>query len=326
MPVKPFHESRGSGHTSGLASPHSASLPGPEQSCPWLQKALLDQPSSEDRTSPRSPEGVYPKELEPWQPRGGLPQGAGALAAPRGSTPRSQRSLPTGWEGGEGLPGLHPQSPGEPKLLSVSRLRAHARENLGSCRGGDPQRGLGVPQRRGPLTEGGGPRRGALGRGLAAEKGALEPAGWVGEAPQKPRSPDGLGLGARMEVNSLRVCHLVFLTTLCSQKRKRSWGTCSPQRGPNWAPSASHWGSGRKGPRGSRRRHASKSCHPERPALDRALRVLGIRRKQGPAVSSVAKAMRQARVEGGPGGDGTEARRPQRPNSHLRPWEQATPL
>ena len=54
----------------------------------------------------------------------------------------------------------------------------------------------------------------------AAQKGTLGP----GEAPQRIHSPDAVGVGARVEVNSLQLCHFVFLTTLCSQKRELSQG------------------------------------------------------------------------------------------------------
>lgn len=54
----------------------------------------------------------------------------------------------------------------------------------------------------------------------AAQKRTLGP----GEAPQRLRFPDAVGMGARVEVNSLQLCHFVFLTTLCSQKRELSQG------------------------------------------------------------------------------------------------------
>ena len=190
MPVKPFHESCGSGHTSGLASPRSASSLGPEQSCPWLQKALLYQPSSEDQRSHRSPEGVYPKEPEPWKPSGGLPQGAGALAALRGSTPRSRSlgspegvypkepAVPPHWLGrGRRSSGAAPsdprgaktavgqQAPGtrgrEPRTL---QRRGPSEGTGGATKEGTPHRGR-VSQKRGPWVGG------------AAENGILGPAG-----------------------------------------------------------------------------------------------------------------------------------------------------
>lgn len=102
VPVKPFHESRGSGHTSGLASPRSPSSLGPEQSCPWLQKTLLYQPSSEDQRSRGSPEGVYPKEpaVPPhWLRRGRRSSGA-APSDPRGAKTAVGQQAP-GTRGGE---------------------------------------------------------------------------------------------------------------------------------------------------------------------------------------------------------------------------------
>lgn len=34
--------------------------------------------------------------------------------------------------------------------------------------------------------------------------------------------PDGVGIGAQADVNSLQLCHFVFLTTLCPQKKELS--------------------------------------------------------------------------------------------------------
>lgn len=60
VPVKPSRELRLWTHIRPGQSPLPILTGGLEQSCPWLQKALLYQPSSEDQRSRGSPEGLHP--------------------------------------------------------------------------------------------------------------------------------------------------------------------------------------------------------------------------------------------------------------------------
>lgn len=153
--------------------------------------ALQHRLSSMDRTSLGHPEGVYPKEPAVslhCLGRGRRPSGAASSG------------------------------------VVLSRLWAHVGENPGPCRGGTLRRERqrhrgGDPAEEGTLGGGGvrdeGPSDG--GRCTGGSPGA-------GEAPQGLRFPDAVGTGARVEVNSLQLCHFVFLTTLCSQKRELSQG------------------------------------------------------------------------------------------------------
>lgn len=137
---------------------------------------------------------------------------------PEGSLPRRRRPLSTGWEGQKALGSA---------LSGVCRLWARVGEKPGHRGGGDPQRGedTGGTLRRGHHRGGG---------GGATEEGTLGP----GEEPQRLHFPDRVGIGARVEVNSLQWCHFIFLTALCPQKGEPSKGPvlfCTKGLiGPSW--------------------------------------------------------------------------------------------
>ena len=176
----------------------------------------------------------------------------------RGSTPRSRQSLPTGWEGGEGPLGLHPQ-----ERYSVGSGRTWERTQDpaegGTLRGGmtqeGPSGGGGSATEEGTLQRRGTAEDRTLRRGILQKRGPSEREGVRDEGPSDggcctegnpgtgggasedsfPRCSGGGGSGGSELTSVVSFCfsdHTVFA------EKGTFPGTCSlPQKG---SLSASH--------------------------------------------------------------------------------------